>query len=329
MSELYHSLYSLSDRVILSIWCIFCIISGLIGNALTIFSSVLISSRSGVDHFTSTILRNLAVSDLLYIFSRVLPALISHLAGGWALGGVVCRVEALFYLVPVLAGMGFIFSLTCVKVIVCSYPLRAVGYLNSSCFRQWLVAIIWVQAAVPNIIAAATGVQVEINTEIETVCEMVVSQSTPVGYAINIVQNIQMWVPSSLIIPCNVVLWIIAWRYNSSHQSSQRKAVTTVLSISLLFFIAWIPTVVEQAWRVFGDDPYIPLWFNKAHINVFFISVFGNPLLYALNNRRFRASLTRSSPKVKCACRSAPGRNFKNLSPVLSCHSRTSTEPIS
>ena len=293
MSELYSSLYSTPDRILLSVWCLFCVLAGVIGNILTLTTSLLLNPTSDVDRFTTTILRNLAVSDLLYVLTRVLPSLISHLLGGWALGATVCTIEGYVYLVPVLAGMALILCLSVVKVFVCLMPLRAHSITSKTAVVS--STVIWIQAIVPNIVALFGGVKVEVNSEIEIICEMAVDKSKPLEYTIGIIHNIQIWIPSLLILPCDVALWYLAHRHTRSHNLSGKKAITTILSISILFLVSWIPTVIEEAWRVFGGHHHqIPLWFNKVHINFYFISSFGNPILYALINKRYREEIMKN-----------------------------------
>ena len=286
MSELYSTLYTTPDRILLSLWCTVCVLAGLIGNTLTLTTSLLLIPTSDVDRFTTTILRNLAVSDLLYVFTRVLPSLCSHLLGGWSLGDRVCTVEGFIYLVPLLASQGLILCLSVVKVFVCLVPLRVHSITSKTAWAA--SAVIWVQAVLPILISAIAGIEVGVNNEIETICEMKINQSSQLEYTLGIIKNVQIWIPALLILPCNILLWNLAHRHTRNHNLSSKKAITTILSVSILFVISWIPTVVEEAWRLFFQDTGIPLWFNKAHINIYFISSFGNPLLYALINRRYR-----------------------------------------
>ena len=301
MTELYHTQYDLSDRIFLIIWCLICLIAGSIGNGFTIFSSILVSSKTGLDHFTATLLRNLAVSDQVYIITRILPSLISHIAGGWILGDKVCYVEGLVFMLPVLVSMALVLALSCIKAVVCVFPLRTTGLFNSTFFRRGLVMFIWFQAALPLIMAALTRQEVVVNQELETICELTVNRTSSVGYAINVVLNVQMWIPTVCVIPCNLILWLIARRYTRSHNLSNKKAVTTVLAISLLFVVSWMPHIIEQAWRVFDKSPHIPLWFNKVHINFYFLSVVGNPILYALINQRYRDAVSTKMTKRFCS----------------------------
>ena len=287
MTELYSTLYSTPDRVILAAWCSICLLAGVIGNILTLTTSRSLIPTGDVDRFTTTILRNLAISDLMYLFTRILPSLCSHLLGGWKLGESVCTFEGSIYIIPVLAGMAFISCLSMVKVFVCMLPLRA-NHLTTNTARAVSI-VIWVQAAIPSFIAFFGGVKVNVNKEVETICE--ISVSSPLGRIVGIIHNVQIWIPSLLILPCNLALWFLAHKHTKNHNLSSKKAITTILSISFLFILSWIPTVLEEGWRVFTKDPHIPLWFNKAHINFYFISSFGNPLLYALINRRYREKI--------------------------------------
>ena len=138
--------------------------------------------------------RNLAASDLLYLATRVLPSLISHLAGGWVLGSTLCTIEGYIYLIPVLVSMALILCLSLVKVTVCFLPLRAHKFTRQS--ARVLAAGIWIESTLPFIVAAGAGIQVTVNQEIETICEVMIDPDDPLEYTLGVIKNIQIWVPA-------------------------------------------------------------------------------------------------------------------------------------
>ena len=296
MTELYKSIYSTADRVSLILWTGFCCFIGVIGNALIIFTTSFFRPTTKLDKHTKIFIRQLAISDLTYLTLRICPSFVSHVFGGWILGDNFCNFEGNTYLIPVLTSMHIILCLNLFKTLACLRPFFIPKVpVRATCV---LVFLSWFLSCIVPLASFCIGVEVTVNSEIETICEPILHSvnSTSFEFGLGIVHNIQMWAPASLILPCNMMLWYLAHKHAHSHHISSHKAITTVLSISILFIVTWIPTIIEEGWRHFGDQRTIPRWFNKAHINFYFISAFGNPILYALVNRRYREETLRHIP---------------------------------
>ena len=61
----------------------------------------------------------------------------------------------------------------------------------------------------------------------------------------------------------------------------------TVAAVSGLFVISWLPSILVIFLGVAGISSTDLIWLDKLQINFYFLSVFGNPVLYSLVHKGF------------------------------------------
>ena len=292
MTELYHEVYVTWERVVLAGWGMLCTVLGLSGNLLIVLTTSKFNPISQIDTCTVIFIKHLAIADILYIVTRILPATISHIAGGWVLGAVFCDIEGHIYFVALLASGNLVLAITSFKLFVLTFPLKA--RTLSSCAPHLITAIIWIHSSMVAFLSLVLKVPSVVNPKIETICEATLNNTVKLEYSLGVVKNVQLWIPAILNPFFTLALWFLAYKHTRimkrvNANVSTHKAVVTVLAVGLLFFVVWLPTVIEDAWRHFAPPDFeIPLVLNKAHITIYWITTFCNPIFYVLINRRYR-----------------------------------------
>ena len=292
MTELYHEVYATWERVVLAGWGMLCTVLGLSGNLLIVLTTSKFNPISQIDTCTVIFIKHLSIADILYIVTRILPATISHIAGGWVLGAIFCDIEGHIYFVPALASVNLVLAITTFKLFVLKFPLKARTF--SSCAAHIITATIWIHSSVVAFLVLALKVPSVVNPKIETICETILNNTVKLEYSLGVVKNVQLWIPAILNPFFTIALWFLAYKHarimkRVNADVSTHKAVITVLAVGLLFFVLWLPAVIEEAWRHFAPPGVeIPLALNKAHITIYWITTFCNPIFYVLINRRYR-----------------------------------------
>ena len=93
------------------------------------------------------IIQHIAVSDLTYTISTLVPAAISLLANSWVLGKALCYTRVYFGYFAFPAGMSLIAVLTTSKLLILKYPLQALSWptkrAHQVCSFIWAFALIF------------------------------------------------------------------------------------------------------------------------------------------------------------------------------------------
>ena len=111
------------ERYSWAIYHLFVLLSSLVGDILILYASFK-EDAFKLNEFIVTIMRYIAVADLAYSVSSVLPSAISLFANSWTLGDSLCyaRVYSGYFIYP--AGMWLIAVLTTSKLLRLKFPMR-------------------------------------------------------------------------------------------------------------------------------------------------------------------------------------------------------------
>ena len=296
---------------ILFSYSFFTTVAGSIGNTFIIYAT---TRKNHVFHMNRTnmcFIRNLAISDLLYIIARVVPVMITNLTIVWKFGYKVCLISATTASIAAIANVNLIAALTVYRLTMLSFPLRNLQLLlkhsKALCYALWLYSSI---LGFRSLFVVTKAVFVK---QIST-CIL--------NYNYNGVENILystmfLITPFSIIILCNILLAIKTFIYTRNVKANsqiritkigmktmlekrRRQATITVGSLSLLLIMSWLPGFIKRFGGMKGSHPGL----SQATIYLYFLNSFGNPILYTLCSHDFKTFVLK---KIKsCMCKAEP-----------------------
>ena len=145
---------NVTERYILAGFNLFILLSSLLGDRTILIASLRYRAFKLHRMITATI-QHLAVCDLLFSLTTVLPSAVSMLANRWVFGGVLCQARAhLGYLLAVNAWL-LIALQTTSKFLVLKFPMRAATASTRQC--HVVCAGTWICALVIPIIYLVVG----------------------------------------------------------------------------------------------------------------------------------------------------------------------------
>ena len=288
------------ENIVLFCYSLFSAVAGTFGNIFVIYEITKCKSFR-MDKINLYFIKNVAISDLLYILTRIIPVSITNLTMDWIFGYNACFASSTLASISAIANMSFITGLTLHRLMMLYFPLcnNTVirKHIQLICYIIWAYSsILWLQSIF--IISTAVFVK-QISTCI-------------IQYSYSGVQNIIYSVifilaPFSLIIFSNILLAIKTFLHvrkfrRNTHvritrtgiklmlERRQKQATLTVGSLSLLLILSWLPGLIKRFGGLKGSHPGL----SKATIYLFFINSFGNPILYTLCSRDFKNVVQRS-----------------------------------
>lgn len=205
---------------------------GLAGNVLVIL--VLLKYKR-LKSMTDVYLLNLAISDLLFVFS--LPFWSYFVADQWVFGDGLCKFISWVYLVGFYSGIFFIMLMSidrylAVVHVVFALKARTVSYSILTSFVAWLVAII---ASIPELVFSQS-----FHDYNHTTCK-------PVYHENNIMWK--LFTPLTinilgLLLPFAVMLFCytqIVKTLLHCRNEKKKKAVKMIFAVMIVFFLLWTP----------------------------------------------------------------------------------------
>lgn len=281
-------------NVVLFAYSFFILVVGAIGNVFVLYAikncKVLI-----MNHVNLSFIGNLAVSDILYILSRVLTVMITNLTIEWKLGQHLCFASSMLATVSAIANVNFIAALTLYRLIMLFLPLSnnriTVKHVRFVCYGLWLYSC---TLAIRSFFVKTTAVFVKgISTciiqyqyhGIENLLYSILFLVSP--FIIIIISNIILAVKTILYtrnIKANAQIRITKVGIKQMYEKRRKQATLTVGSLSLLLIVSWLPSFIKR----FGGLKHTHPGLSKATIYLYFINSFGNPILYTLCSKDFK-----------------------------------------
>uniref|UniRef100_A0A8D0GU37 C-C motif chemokine receptor 4 n=1 Tax=Sphenodon punctatus TaxID=8508 RepID=A0A8D0GU37_SPHPU len=221
---------------------------GLVGNSLVIL--VLLKYKR-LKSMTDVYLLNLAISDLLFVFS--LPFWSYHAIDQWVFGDGLCKIISWIYLVGFYSGIFFIMLMSIdryLAIVHAVFALRArtVTYGIISSLVVWLVAI---TASIPELIFSES-----LTERNHTTCKPKYPGNSKswrlfASLGINI---LGLLVPLAVMIFCYSMIIRTLLRCRSEKKN---KAVKMIFVVVIVFFLFWTPYNVVLFLQLLADTGFI------------------------------------------------------------------------
>ena len=197
------------------------------------------------------------------------------------LGKAFCYLSAHAVYIPGAANIAFIFSISLFRLLSCQYPLR---FRDSVSIGQANVfsVVVWVWSFVPVIVYLIHRPTVQFQL-LSSDCGLIFEKKNLVNA---IVAGPYVIIPFIGLIVCNIMLFYIASKSAARIGRSVRQASITIGAVSGLFVISWLPYIIRQLLMIKTNSELN--WPFRPDILFYELSIFGNPIIYTIVNKRFK-----------------------------------------
>ena len=287
---------STPSRVLLIILNILIVVFGICGNGFVLFLSKKHNALK-MDKMSVILLENLAIADIIIVFTKFIPMLLIMILDRWVLGKVMCGLVGYFQLLPIVAEVLLTTSLTCHRIHVLKRPLHAgmmrtrTGHLFA--FLVWGVSLTYLMVCM-----------IRLPVVFHPLAFSCVSIYHSSGTDL-IIDTLFLYLPSR-IIPMLVtvlgniyVLYIVAKSLGrmGERELPGRHAVITTSIISGCFIIAMLPEIIVYILVLLeGPLKHLTLvqWviLSLCQQYILALNVVINPLfIYYWRNKTFRRAV--------------------------------------
>ncbi|XP_065521625.1 C-C chemokine receptor type 5-like [Lathamus discolor] len=304
------------------------VIFGLTGNLLVV---LILVKYKRLRSMTDIYLLNLAISDLLFVFS--LPFWAYYVLHDWIFGEALCRILSGVYLLGFYSGIFFIILLTLDRYLaivhaVFALKARTVTYGILTSVVTWAVALF---ASVPGMVFHTTQKENGHYT-----CSPHYPSDTAVNwkYSYTLKMNIL-----GLIVPMVIMIFsysqILKTLLRCKNEKKQ-KAVRLIFVIMIFYFIFWTPFHISSFLYTFQYVLFVPTCKTEGQLHkaiqvtetLSMIHCCINPVIYAFVGEKFRKYLRVFFRKHVAAhlCRKCPALYHENLERVTSTVTSSTAE---
>ena len=272
-----------SQAIPLAIWTTVVTLSGILGNAFVIYSSICYNAIE-MDRISLFLIQNLAVADFLYTVGNILPSAVSYIVGRYVLGNVYCFISAQTTLIFGQANPLLVLAITAYRLHLLRSPLGGITRGTAKIG----VAVIWVTASSTTITSIAYRSE-SIFSQKSAKCWSSIYSNESASILLRMLIGGILIIPLISIIIMNFFLFTIAFKYSrkfvASTERSNSRALTTVCALSGTFIVSYIPFLIFLMWK--GVNPDLPFAVEQLGISCIMINACFNPILYTMTNRRF------------------------------------------
>ena len=224
------------------------------------------------------LVENIAIADLGYTLTVILPTIISSAADSWVLGHFLCKFCALFQFVFGTANVLMICALNVCKLSCLLWPMRA--RIQTRFTGYVLVGFLWLATFIYPIQLVALNRELVYNNYLYR-CMSGSRIGTVWEYLELINIGILVFIPLLTIIITS--LWLLAFVHKVGGLSKQ--GLIVILSVSFVFILSYCPLLMYNMCYLF-TNPEVS--FFKFGIFMVYISSASNPFLYILTSRSFK-----------------------------------------
>ncbi|KFP70586.1 C-C chemokine receptor type 5, partial [Acanthisitta chloris] len=297
------------------------VIFGLTGNMLVVLILVKYKKLKGM---TDIYLLNLAISDLLFVFS--LPFWAYYAAThNWIFGEALCRILSGVYLLGFYSGIFFIILLTLDRYLaivhaVFALTARTVTYGILTSAVTWAVAVF---ASVPGVVFHKTQKENSLCT-----CSSHYPSDAALNWKYSYTLKINIL---GLIIPMLIMIFSYSQILKTllrCKNEKKKKAVRLIFVIMIFYFIFWTPFHISSFLYTFQNSLFTPNCELKGQLekaiqvteSVSMIHCCINPVIYAFVGEKFRQYLYAFFRKNVAAllCKKCPSLYHEKLERVNS-----------
>lgn len=259
---------------------LFILILGLNGNAMLLYISIR-KNTLRLDPVSKLLTENLAATDIVLIFNTFLPCFITSCFGEWVLGERWCYIQAF------LRRVAFINTIltVCSTSIFRLYKIRKTGaviiqtrsvkvYLACMFLVSFLVAL--ERALDPNNYVRLVPVNLS--------CDWATFDSPSLNWVI--VSTIFIPVPVLISLICNI--FIVAIILKPSNAGTNLRTGIVILYFCWAFILSDLALFAWKRMSDSGKFANFPIWKELIPYAAFAINTTINPVIFVLNNKKFR-----------------------------------------
>uniref|UniRef100_A0A8D0EI86 G-protein coupled receptors family 1 profile domain-containing protein n=1 Tax=Strix occidentalis caurina TaxID=311401 RepID=A0A8D0EI86_STROC len=306
------------------------VIFGLTGNMLVV---LILVKYKRLKSMTDIYLLNLAISDLLFVFS--LPFWAYYAVHDWIFGEALCRILSGVYLLGFYSGIFFIILLTLDRYLaivhaVFALKARTVTYGILASVATWVVAIL---ISVPGIVFHKTQKE---NSRYTCSAHYPSDQRNVWKQFLTLKMNILGLVIPMFIMICSYTYSQILITLLRCRNEKKQKAVRLIFVIMIFYFIFWTPFHISSFLYTFQTSLFIPNCEIKGHLEkaiqvtetISMIHCCINPVIYAFVGEKFRKYLHSFFRKHVAAhlCKKCPTLYREKLERVSSTFTPSTAE---
>ena len=214
--------------------------------------------------------------------SQLIPDIVVRVHGHeWLLGEALCKISAHAVYIPGSANIAFIFSISLYRLLSCQFPLH---FRDSVSQRQANVysLLVWLWSFIPSIIYLCHTTET-VFEPLSSDCALKFDKKSLVNV---IIAGPYVVIPFVGLIVCNILLFYIASKSAARIGRSVKQASITIGAVSGLFVVSWLPYIVRQFIVMITKSELD--WPFRPDILFYELSIFGNPIIYTIVNKRFK-----------------------------------------
>ena len=297
-------IHSDAERYTWAAFELFVLLSSLIGDTLILYASS--QNVFKLNTFIVIVIQNIAVCDLVFAVTAVLPGVTSLIANSWVLGDAVCygRVYIGHYVYTV--GMAFIAVLTTTKLLLLKYPVRCAQWTKKLGHR--ICSLIYI---IPLIIPGALLIvdKNDIAFDYTTFnCEYRY-QADVWKKILPILAVITLFIPNIVILATTIpTLKYLATAWKSARRARASFPLQGTLTVALtatIYSISTLPMFISYISEDFiKEDPpsLFQVRLNRIVNFMCTINIMSNFYIYTLTIKSFRAFLSSKISSIRSAC---------------------------
>ncbi|NWR35298.1 CCR8 protein, partial [Tachuris rubrigastra] len=302
-------------------------VTGLVGNALVVW---VLTAFKKIKTMTDVYLLNLAVSDLLFVFS--LPFLVQYsIMSQWTFGNAMCKIISSAYFIGFYSSVFFITIMSIdryLAVVQSVYALKirtaAHGVITS--LVLWVIAIL---ASVPDLIFYQ---EVNDNNQIKCIPHYPGGNNGWKTFS-NFEVNILGWlIPVGILIFC---YHSILKNLQKCHTQNKYKAIKLVFIVVIVFFLFWTPINIVLFLDSLRNMYIIDDCQTSQRLDLAvelvealsFVHCCLNPVIYVFVGEKFKKHLYEAFRKSACfllICKDYRAFNRHSLDKHSSLHTKSS-----
>ncbi|KAM8954457.1 cysteinyl leukotriene receptor 1 [Pelodytes ibericus] len=215
---------------------------GLIGNSFALFVLLKTYSQRTAFHIYMV---NLAISDLLFIFTLPLRVVYYVSKGNWYFGGFLCRISSYVFYVNLYCSIFILTAMSITRFLAIVFPVKNLKFVSVK-RAKWTCAAIWVFVTVTSSPFLLSGSYVN-PVENKTKCFEPPQNAKPL-LALNYVSLfVGFIIPFTIILVCYTMI-IKTLLKNSMHkqQASRKKAIRMIIIVMAVFFLSFMPYHIQR-----------------------------------------------------------------------------------
>ena len=289
--------FTVVQLIPLSLFCFLMSFFGILGNGTVLYSSLRYNAIR-LDRVSVVLIQNLAVADVLYTITNIIPRLITYITGKWVLGTVYCFISAHFSFILGSANAFIVLLITSYRLLLVTRPLAYV----TLCSAKLALVVVWVFASTGTMISLLYEPSSTFNPR-SGKCMSGAYDDIAAQVAVQFAVGIILVVPLFVITFENLVLCAIALKKSRSQANSTPnfKALLMVCALSGLFITSWTRYTIYIFMK--SNRHAIPPALEFLAFHCIFINCSGNPILYTITNKRFAVYVRGLLRKVySCLC---------------------------